>query len=182
MKKFSQQTGALSIRHGDFRFSYENDGAPFGKILGDNHDRHRTAAIGIGIGALNLRVNIFTGERRQESYEENGGQDAATMKGRTKYGLLGRIFKPFPQADDGGYGARLPFGSVEEHGTKYRFGVASIGYGNWRVGINSYRYVGHPIQNILAHYILSPQPGLISTSNSILPYFQYQTANTFTSW
>lgn len=44
------------------------------------------------------------------------------------------------------------------------------------------RYVRHPIQNILAHGKLSPQPGLLVLSTNINPYFQFQTRNKFTSW
>ncbi len=48
--------------------------------------------------------------------------------------------------------------------------------------IDSDRYVRHPIQNILAHGKLSPQPALLVLSNKINPYFQYPTKNKFTLW
>lgn len=51
-----------------------------------------------------------------------------------------------------------------------------------RIRIDSDRHVRHPIQNILAHGRLSPQPALLVLSNKINPYFQYQTKNRFTSW
>lgn len=181
---YSQRTGIFGVKSGDFSMSYENDGAPFGTVLGDNHDRWRTAAMTIGIGKFNAGFNLFTGERYSDSYEEATppGKDAETMSGREKLNRLGRILKPFPQADDGGFGARLPFGLVEEKGTRYRFGGAYIGWGSYRAGIDSDRYVRHPIQDILAHYIISPQPGFQTLSNGINPYFQYQTRNQFTSW
>lgn len=48
--------------------------------------------------------------------------------------------------------------------------------------IDSDRHVRHPIQNILAHGKLSPQPGLLVLSTQIKAYFQYHTKNKFTSW
>ena len=54
--------------------------------------------------------------------------------------------------------------------------------GNYRIGIDSDRYVRYPIQNVLAHDWISPQPGFEVLSNKIVPYFQYQTHNPFTSW
>ena len=54
--------------------------------------------------------------------------------------------------------------------------------GNYRVGIDSDRHVRYPIQNILAHGWISPQPGFQVLSKGVKPYFQYQTYNQFTSW
>ena len=54
--------------------------------------------------------------------------------------------------------------------------------GNYKIGTNSDKYVHRPIQNILAHGKLSPQPALLVLSNKINPYFQYYTKNKFTSW
>ena len=51
-----------------------------------------------------------------------------------------------------------------------------------RIRIDSDRHVRHPIQNILAHTWLSPQPGFEVLSGGIKPFFQYQTRNKFTSW
>jgi hypothetical protein len=76
----------------------------------------------------------------------------------------------------------MTYGYVEETGKPFRLGAAYIGWGNYRVGIDSDRHVRHPIQDIGAHSIISPQPGFHVLSNSINPYFQYQTRNKFTSW
>jgi hypothetical protein len=186
MKEVGQKTGVVSFRSGDFSMTYENDGNPFGGIgLGDNHDRWRTAAMTFNIGDFHAGFNLFTGERRKESYAENGGEDEKTMEGR-KYPkrLPGRIFNKIPVGDPGGYGTNLPLGKVDENMSKprHRFGGAYIGWGNYRVGINSDRYVRHPIQDIFAHYFISPQPGFSTLSGGISPYFQYQTRNKFTSW
>lgn len=64
----------------------------------------------------------------------------------------------------------------------YRFGGAYVGWGNYRIGINSDRYVRHPIQNIFAHSWISPQPGFEVLLKGIKPYFQYHTKKLFTSW
>lgn len=61
-------------------------------------------------------------------------------------------------------------------------GALYFSYKNYRIGIDSDRYVRHPIQNILAHGKLSPQPGFVVLSTAINPYFQYRTRNQFTSW
>ena len=54
--------------------------------------------------------------------------------------------------------------------------------GNYKIGTNSDKYVHRPIQNILTHDWLSPQPGFEVLFNGKKPYFQYQTRNQFTSW
>ena len=62
MEKFDQQTGIIGVRSGDFKFSYENDGAPFGKYfpLGDGGDRYRTAALSLSLGDFSVGFNLFT--------------------------------------------------------------------------------------------------------------------------
>lgn len=139
----SQQTGMIGVRAGDFRMTYENDGAPFAPkkwsegILGDNNDRWRTAAMIISIKDLQVGFNLFTGERTKDSYAENGDDswDAQRMKEGGCYSN----------------GACLPHSYVEEKGSRYRLGAAYFSYGSYRIGIDSDRHVRHPIQNILAH-------------------------------
>jgi RHS repeat-associated protein len=177
MKEFSQRTGALSFRTGDFGFTYENDGLPFGfqndaEILSDGNDSYRTAALGLRVGDFSVKSNLFTG--RRDNYKDDPEY--------TGKGILNRIFSKTPKGEDGGFGANLPFGTVRESGNKYRFGALYLGYKNLRIGINSDRHVRHPIQDILAHRIIAPQPGFLTLSNGILGYFQYQTTNKFTSW
>ena len=61
---FAQRTGVLGFRSGDFRFTYENDGAPFGKSgIGDGNDRYRTAAVSMSVGEFSAGFNLFTGSR-----------------------------------------------------------------------------------------------------------------------
>ena len=71
---------------------------------------------------------------------------------------------------------------VREIGQKYRLGALTVGYKNYRIGVNSDKYVRRPIQNILAHGFISPQPGFEVLNINSYPYFQYQTRNPFTSW
>lgn len=167
----AQQTGIIRLGSGDFSLTYENDGSPFAKgpkwsHLGDNNDRWRTAGMTINVGDFHAGFNLFTGERLSSSYEENGGSDVQRMKEGPCYSN----------------GACLPNSYVEEKGPRYRMGAAYIGWGNYRVGIDSDRHVRHPIQNILAHDWISAQPGFEVLSSGIKPYFQYQTINPFTSW
>lgn len=175
-----QQTGIIGLRHGDFSMSYENDGSPFDKVkrglLGDGHDRWRTAAMRFEIGDFSMGFNLFTGERTLDSYYEQKGADYDTMIQMRMGQILGH------GDAHGGYGASLRYGLVEEKGNRYRLGAAYIGWGNYRIGIDSDRHVRHPIQNILAHTWLSPQPGFEVLSGGIKPFFQYQTRNKFTSW
>jgi hypothetical protein len=180
MKEFKQQTGIAKIKSGDFGITYENDGMPFGITkgskdehewysprLGDGGDSFRTAAASISIGDFSMGVNLFTGERTNYN-GDTGEKERANKLGK------GRSL--------GYFGERMPNGFVNENGTPYRFGGLYIGYGNYRIGINSDRYVRHPEQDIFAHNIMSHQPGFWSLSNSVKPYFQYQTPNKFTSW
>ncbi|WP_417430975.1 polymorphic toxin type 23 domain-containing protein [Halpernia sp.] len=177
-----QQTGIIGLGSGDFSLTYENDGSPFasgpsGTHLGDNNDRWRTAAMTVNIGDFHAGFNLFTGERYSNSYYENLGHDYPTMIGME----LGRA-NNWGDYIDGGYGAKLKYGLVEEIGPRYRLGAAYIGWGNYRIGIDSDRHVRHPIQNVLAHQWISPQPGFQVLSGGMKSYFQYQTRNKFTSW
>ena len=174
----SQQTGIVGLRHGDFSMSYENDGSPFDKVkkglLGDGHDRWRTAAMRFGIGEFSAGFNLFTGERYSDSYESIGrNQSTWDDQVMNKYNRKNPYYKN---------GVRYNFGLVKEEGKRYRLGAAYVGWGNYRIGIDSDRYVRYPIQNVLAHDWISPQPGFEVLSNKITPYFQYQTHNPFTSW
>lgn len=145
-------------------------------LLGDGHDRWRTAAMRFEIGDFSMGFNLFTGERTLDSYYEQKGADYDTMIQMRMGQILGH------GDAHGGYGASLRYGLVEEKGNRYRLGAAYIGWGNYRIGIDSDRHVRHPIQNILAHTWLSPQPGFEVLSGGIKPFFQYQTRNKFTSW
>lgn len=169
---FNQRTGVLGLSSGKFSMTYENDGSPFGGTLGDGQDRRRTAAMTLTAGEFSAGFNIFTGDRIL------GGE--ANVK--ADRGFFGRVFNKIPIGTDGGYGANLPYCAAIERGIKHRAGIAYLSFRNYRAGLNSYRYIGHPIQNIGAHYYASPQVGFPSLSNNIYPYFQYKTANIFTSW
>lgn len=167
---YAQQTGIISIGSGDFSITYENDGSPFDKIgpgiLGDGHDRWRTAAMTINVGEFHSGFNLFTGERTSDSYKA----DLGTMK---------KCNKDHPCYING---IKYTFGLVDEKGPRYRLGAAYVGWDNYRIGIDSDHHVRYPIQNILAHEYLSPQPGFKVLSPGIKEYFQYQTRNKFTSW
>ena len=164
MSEFNQRTGMIGLHFGDFRATYENDGAPFGKYgIGDGNDRYRTAAVSMSVGKFTAGFNLFTGSRTKDSYS-----------GDAQYVGKGCL---------GNYGERMPNDLVVETGPRYRMGAAYVGWGNYRTGIDSDRYIRHPIQDHFAHnWIGEKQPGFESLSNSTTPYFQYQTTNPFTSW
>ncbi len=158
LKDFSQRTGIFNFNVGKFNASYENDGFPFGlgqkglaAWAGDGNDRYRTAAVRLGFGDFSAGFNLFTGSRT--SYE--GDND---KKNHLKIGQ---------------YGEKMPHGYVIEDGTPYRMGAAFVGYGNTKLGIDSDRWIRHPIQDNWAHNMPgTKQPGFKSLSNSINPFFQ----------
>lgn len=76
-----------------------------------------------------------------------------------------------------------PWGYVQEEGDKYRMGALYIGYDNLKIGIDSDKYVRHPIQDEQAHnwdlklfgktLLNTQQPGFETLSDDIKPYIQY---------
>jgi RHS repeat-associated protein len=180
-----QRTGMVAFRHGDWSMSYENDGSPFGGWAGDNNDSHRTAGARFNYKDKNVDLsagfNIFTGERDEKSYKSKGGADNDTMAQYHKPSFFDRLLGTTPVGllQDG---INYPFGLVQETGPKYRLGAGYFGVGNHRFGIDSQKYISHPIQAIGAHYIAKPQPAFLVTSQVTTPYYQCQTRNKFTSW
>ena len=199
LNEFNQRTGMMKYRNGDFNIMYENDGAPFGKMkLGDGNDSYRTAALQVGIGEkFHVGFNLLTGRRGR--YKDNEGKivdDYLTSKERKSDKEL---------IDKGEYGEfkeYYPNGIVAENSIRekqtginlakqYRFGGAYIGYGRYRAGINSDRYVRHPIQDRFAHDIGftlfgkrfgTEQPGFRTLSDDVLPYWQSRSRNPFSTW
>ncbi len=193
MLEFNQRTGMMKYQNGDFNIMYENDGAPFGKMkLGDGNDSYRTAALQIGIGhKFHVGFNLLTGRRGRykdengelkDDYLQGGGDDSQI--GKTEYGE---------------FGEKMPNGYVAENGERkkqtgsnlakqYRFGALYLGYASVRAGINSDRYVRHPIQDRFAHNLhigkwnLTQQPGFRTLSDDILPYWQKRQRNPFSTW
>jgi len=159
MSEFKQRTGILNFRVGSFSGSYENDGTPFPKLgLSDGNDSYRTAAARIGVGDFSAGFNLFTGARPKANFE---GDKREMAKG----------------SQTGNFGVKMPHGFVLESGTQYRMGALYAGLGETKIGITSDRYVRHPIQDIFAHHILSPQPGFQTLSKSVTPFYQTNTQN-----
>lgn len=166
---FAQRTGVVGFRSGDFRFSYKNDGFPFGFLkkdgmsstalsprLGDGQDRYRSAALSVGLGDVSAGCNIFTGDRDQTRSES----------GLSLRDSNGKLFK---------------HGYANEVGTPYRLGAGYISYGNYRAGINSERFISYPVQARFAHGVL-PQGAFPIINYSTSGYSQLRTSNKFTSW
>ncbi len=168
MADLNQRTGLIGIHYKDFRAMYENDGG-FGIKnirLGDRGDSYRTAALNLSIGDFTIGFNLFTGYRDIE-YEKSIGLSDANGKFANVEGVTS-------------FGRAYPRGFVVETGEKYRLGVLSIGYKNFRVGVNS-EHVRHAIQDKAIHGMIK-DGGFQNTSWDWKPYFQYQTRNIFTSW
>ena len=168
---FSQRTGMIGFRCGDFKLMYENDGSI--GFLGDDGDSYRTAALNMSIGNFTTGFNLFTGYRFYD--KENG----SISKHRD------------PMCIDE-YGRKLPNGAVLEAKEKYRLGALTIGYGGWRVGGNS-EMVRDAIQTQTFHNFRIPwfggksildkrQMSFENQSWDWKPFYQYRTYNPFTSW
>jgi RHS repeat-associated protein len=147
----SQRTGGIGMNLGEFNMRYENDGAPpFWGLLGSNKDQYRTAAAQIGWGDWNLRLNMMTGP----------GSDKAEIKGQS---------------------SMYPYGYYEGSGVNdVRFGALSIGYGNFRIGVNS-EGIRHFFQNQLIHNSIG-QAGFKVLDNNWYPYYYWGTTNRYSLW
>jgi hypothetical protein len=166
MREFNQRTGILGIHSGKFSFYYENDGMPFAlgqvwykAILGNGNDSYRTAAVRIGWGEYGAGFNLFTGFR--DDYDGDKEKKGLNWMGR--------------------FNERMPNHFVNEGNPKYgnpryRMGAAYLSYGENKIGIDSDRWIRHPIQDMFAHNMPGTrQPGFETLSNTIKPYFQVKT-------
>jgi RHS repeat-associated protein len=165
MSEFDQRTGILNFTTGKFSFSYENDGMPFAlgqsglkSAIADGDDKYRTAAVRVGWGSSFAGFNLFTGKR-------NNYKGDSKKNGKMKWGQ---------------FGERMPNGFVIEEGAQYRMGALYLGNGDHILGIDSDRYVRHPIQDMWAHNMKFPintvQPGFKSLSDGISPFYQARNA------
>jgi hypothetical protein len=152
----SQRTGGVGMNFGKFNMRYENDGAPiyqlFGPAFNDGEDRYRTNAVQIGWGDFNLRLNMMTG----------WGATHTSVDG--KGGM-------YPN----GY---LVGGNVDD----IRLGALSIGYGNYRIGLNSEK-IRHIFQNRFAHdSFFNRQEAFKVLDNNWYPYYYWGTTNRYHLW
>jgi hypothetical protein len=159
MQDFSQRTGVLGLHSGDFRAMYENDGGPVLNKLGDANDSYRTAALNLSVGKFTAGFNLFTGARPRD---KQGFEEASTHGYKDRFGVNHR---------------NAP---VNEIGTRYRLGALTVGYGGYRVGVNS-EHVRHAIQNSIIHRMIGDNE-FMNTSWDWKGYSQYRTSNGFTSW
>jgi RHS repeat-associated protein len=151
----SQQLGAVSLRHNDFGFTYQND-YMFG-LPADGGDRYRTAAAQFSWGDFSAGVNLFTGDPGL-----NGANRQTEMiDGKATYKMNG-------------------FG---DNPNKYRAGVGYVGYGNMRFGSNSER-IRNIAQNKFAHDFItggkSPYFQVLNINRS--NYFSVGTSHPYTLW
>jgi photosystem II stability/assembly factor-like uncharacterized protein len=173
MSEFKQRTGMFSFKVGQFGMSYENDGTPFQSLLflksGDGRDAYRTAAISASYGDVSIKTNLFTGLRDHDSYSQESSMPD---------GIMGT-----PQGR-GQFGEKYTHGFVVEKDTPYRFGGLTLNYNGISLGIDSDRYVRHPVQNSFAHDWLNDQRQFPVLSGGIKPIYNFSTirSNGFTTW
>lgn len=118
----------------------------------------QTAALNLSVGKFTAGFNLFTGAR------STGDQ----KKEDKRYGFV----------DSMGVYHQNP--ATNEQGTKYRLGALTVGYGGYRVGVNS-EHVRHAIQNAVIHRMIGDNE-FVNTSWDWKGYSQYRTSNGFTSW
>ena len=153
----SQITGYGMIGGRDWSVNYENDGTPWGDIVGngDGGDSYRTMAATIRYKEFSLGTQIFTGRRDYDNVIERN----------TEGYPLGRVGNP----------------GIND----YKFATLYAGYGNYRAGWNHYK-IGNAFQNIIAHTIISPQariPWLDNTTYFPNAYYGgYFRSNPYTNW
>ncbi|MEP6803234.1 MAG: polymorphic toxin type 23 domain-containing protein [Flavobacterium sp.] len=158
---FDQRTGMFGIHSGDFKAMYENDGGPvLKKGLGDAGDSYRTAALNLSVGKFSAGFNLFTGRR---NLKEDQSQEIITQV----------------NCRDGN-GVFHKNSYTNEYGPKYRLGALTVGYGAYRIGVNS-EHVRHAIQNSIIHRMINDGE-FENTSWDWKGYSQYRTSNIFTSW
>ncbi|MDA9773496.1 polymorphic toxin type 23 domain-containing protein [Saprospiraceae bacterium] len=169
LEEFDQRTGYLSAKYKDFGLAYENDGTPFGKMgLGDGNDQFRTAAASIQIGEFNLDMNLFTGGRDQDSFDQEEKLPGGSQ------GL---------SEGEGQFGENYANGFVVEKGPKYRMGNLTLNHGGTALGVDS-EWVRHTFQNIIAHDLISPQRQFPMLTGDWTPvYEKYMTPRSqFSLW
>jgi RHS repeat-associated protein len=169
MTDFKQRTGVVGLHFGDFRAMYENDGGAGIKSmeLGDRGDSYRTAALNLSYKDYTVGFNLFTGNR--------GSINQILEDEEMKYG--GK-FEVKNEIDS--YGAKYKRGYVFETGPSYRLGVLSLGYKNYRFGVDSEK-VRHAIQDVTIHGMIG-DAGFRNMSWQWLGFGQYKTTNNFSSW
>ncbi|SQA93853.1 polymorphic toxin type 23 domain-containing protein [Capnocytophaga ochracea] len=168
---FSQRTGMIGFRSGDFKLMYENDGGAGIKHLGlgDRNDSYRTAALNIGIGDFTAGFNLFTGRRNREDQQKE--IKITTSNKKSENPVINYVDR---------FGTKYKRGYVNEVGEKYRLGALTLGYGGFRIGANSEK-VRHAIQDVVIHGLIK-DCGFMNTSWQWGGFYQYRTYNPFTSW
>ena len=162
---FSQRLGGIQLGNDYINMAYENDGAPFDKLVpplfvrGGKNDGYRTAALRLQCGMLSAGFNLMTGDFSSHT----------------------TISTPNKQYPNGYYEG----GNVD----RYRLGAAYVGFGGLRLGVNS-EWIRHAIQNRWAHdnkyfpmqFLGRPQPGFLMLNKAINFYYYYGSYNPNSLW
>ena len=175
---FKQRTGLIGIHSGDFKAMYENDGGFGIKTLGlgNRGDSYRTAALNLSVGDYTAGFNLMTGNRSLA----NQSDEDRVVKRYKKNGKPVLVSPTYDPELRDNYNRKFKHGYVNETGKKYRLGALTVGYKEYRVGVNS-EHVRHSIQNRLIHNAIE-DAGFRNLSWNWNGYFQYRTPNIFTSW
>ncbi|MFW6025131.1 MAG: polymorphic toxin type 23 domain-containing protein [Candidatus Woesearchaeota archaeon] len=169
LSEFNQQTAIIKGKIKDINFSYEQDGNYFNEIkLSDGCDRYRTAGASISYNDYKVKLNIFTGNRDENSFikEKKLGHKKDTVISHRK----------------GEFGEEYVNGLVYEKGEKYRYSALTLNHNNTSIGLNS-QWIMHYFQNKLAHNLIKKQRQFIMTDPKTYPVFEYSNLNNkFTNW
>ena len=145
----SQRVGGMEFNWGKFNARYENDEPKGLWPFTDGGDRYRSAAAQIGWGDWNIRMNLFTGSR-----------DTHTGYGRES--------STYPN----GY---YTGGDVDD----YRMGALSIGYKNFRIGLNSER-IRHTFQTTMHNFFNIPTYQMLNNHWNL--YYYWGSNSRYSLW
>ena len=147
---FSQTSGKVSISGNGWGIDYNNDYLFDIDGIADGADRWRTGAFRINAGDFSVGLNVFTGDPGSPLIKRK--LDATKENGQLYYNN---------GADD------------------YRAGILTLGYKNYRIGVNS-ENVRAGFQNTIHTWKNTPH-----FRNKGIPtsfYTSYQTKNPYTLW
>jgi len=150
---FPQTTGSVSISGNGWGIDYENDFLFNIDGLADRADRWRTGAFRISAGDFSVGLNVFTGDPGSP------------------------LWKRIDEARPDYPGGQSYFKNGADN---YRAGVLTIGYKNYRIGINS-ENVRAGFQNTI-HTLKHNTPHFRNMGIPTSIYGSYQTKNPYTLW
>jgi len=147
-EKFDQRLGHVTIGVPGANVKYANDWM-FGSKLGDDGDRHRTAAAKINLGPFSMQLNLFTGDPGLDENKRGVDVNKGGSNGEGEY-----IQNEFGDDPD-----------------EYRNGVLSFGIGPFSIGYDS-ENIRNFVQNYTVHKWISDSPYFKKTNKNSSFFFQ----------